>query len=174
MNFLNIEFKARCSDFGSVRAVLEQHGCEFMGVDHQVDTYFNVPRGRLKLREGSIENNLIYYEREDRAGSKRSGGLLFENAPGSTLKDVLIRSLGVKVVVDKRREIYFVDGNVKVHLDEVKGLGSFVEVEAIDYDGSIGEVRLQAQCDRYMTEFGVSRADLIAESYCDLIAAQSP
>jgi adenylate cyclase class IV len=47
------------------------------------------------------------------------------------LKNILIRQLGVKIVVDKRRKIYFID-NVKFHFDVVENLGTFIEVEAID------------------------------------------
>jgi adenylate cyclase class 2 len=79
-----------------------------------------VTTGRLKLREGLFENFLIFYERENRDGPKESNVILCENNPGSALKEVLIKSVGVLVVVDKIREIYFID-NVKFHIDVVEG-----------------------------------------------------
>jgi adenylate cyclase class IV len=60
MTHLNIEFKARCDDSEQVKAVLRKYNARFHGRDHQIDTYFNCSQGRLKLREGDIENNLSH------------------------------------------------------------------------------------------------------------------
>lgn len=163
-----IEIKARTADHDRIRAVLRARGARFVGLDHQVDTYFPVAHGRLKLREGAIENALIHYHREDRAGPKHSQVSLFANPPGSTLKAILRDALGVDVVVDKQREIYFLD-NVKVHLDEVAGLGTFVEIEAIDGDGSRPLEALRAQCEELMAAAGIVADDLLAVSYGDLL-----
>lgn len=163
---MNVEIKARCGSQDRIREVLKS--ADFRGCDHQVDTYFKVGFGRLKLREGNIENNLIHYCREDKEGPKQSDIVLFKSEPGSELKELLTRALGVLVVVDKQREIYFV-GNVKFHLDVVKGLGSFVEIEAIDEDGSIGKDRLLEQCRFYLDLFQISEDDLVSVSYSDLL-----
>jgi predicted adenylyl cyclase CyaB len=79
---------------------------------------------------------------------------------------MLAAALGLMVAVDKRREIYFV-GNVKIHLDEVAGLGKFLEVEAIGHLEDRGQ--LQAQCDEFVREFGVKQEDMVAGSYSDLL-----
>ncbi|WP_456426593.1 class IV adenylate cyclase [Rhodocaloribacter sp.] len=168
MAFVNVEIKARCADHASIREVLRSQGARFAGEDHQVDTYFAVPKGRMKLREGNIENALIFYDRADRSGPKRSDVWLYRMEPDPALKVLLTAALGVRVVVDKRREIYFVD-NVKVHLDRVAGLGAFVEIEAIDEDGSIGEAALQAQCEAFLRLFRIAPRDLVAHSYSDLL-----
>ena len=168
MEHLNIEIKAHCADPAAIRAILREHGADFKGTDHQIDTYFNVPSGRLKLREGNIENALIFYERSDQAGPKQSNIMLHQTAPQSDLKPLLTKALGVKVTVDKSREISFI-GNVKFHLDTVAGLGSFVEIEAIDADGSLGRARLLAQCQEYLTLFKIQDADLVEGSYSDLL-----
>ena len=76
--------------------------------------------------------------------------------------------MGTKVVVDKKRKIFFIE-NVKFHLDEVNGLGPFVEIEAIDTKGDIGEEKLQEQCQYYMDLFGIKSTALIAVSYSDLL-----
>ncbi|MBL7709922.1 MAG: hypothetical protein JNJ86_12680, partial [Chitinophagaceae bacterium] len=68
MSFLNVEIKARCADASFIRNYLLNQGAEFKGTDLQTDTYFNVTNGRLKLREGNIENALIWYERTNQAG----------------------------------------------------------------------------------------------------------
>lgn len=165
---INVEFKARCEDAERIRSLLAERGADYKGKDHQVDVYFNVPMGRLKLRKGVIENSLIAYEREDYAGAKQSRVRLFQTEPESSLEDILTTTLGVKIVVDKERHIYFID-NVKFHVDNVAGLGNFVEVEAIDKQGTIGRERLQEQCDYYRTLLGVRDEDLLAESYSDLL-----
>lgn len=151
-----------------VRTVLDGMGSRLVGTDHQVDTYFRVPEGRLKLREGNIENSLIHYLRPDQSGPKTSDVLLYRVAPDPALKAVLERALGVLVVVDKQREIRFVD-NVKIHLDTVQGLGTFLEIEAIDADGSRTEAELLLQCQAFMEAFGVSDDDLVERSYSDLL-----
>ena len=71
------------------------------------------------------------------------------------------------MMVEKRRDIYFID-NVKFHLDEVEGLGTFVEIEAIDYDGTIGSEQLLAQCHTFLTLFDIQPDQLVAVSYSDL------
>ena len=168
MPHINIEIKARTTEPDRIREILKTNNADFIGVDHQVDTYFKVATGRLKLREGNIENHLIYYERENTMGPKKSSVMLFKNNPDSNLKEMLINSLGVLTVVDKHREIYFI-GNVKFHLDNVVGLGTFVEIEAIDKDGTIGNEKLLEQCNYYLNLLLVSKEDLLATSYGDLL-----
>ncbi|HMK04274.1 MAG TPA: class IV adenylate cyclase, partial [Ferruginibacter sp.] len=162
MPILNIEFKASTDKLAELEALLQQHNPLFTGEDHQVDTYFNVIAGRLKLREGNIENALIHYEREDFAGAKSSHVLLYQHQPDKALKEILIKTLGIKAVVGKRRRIYFIN-NVKFHFDTVEGLGTFVEVEAIDKDGTIGKEKLQIQCDQYAALFAIA-----PEDYCSV------
>lgn len=178
MSILNIEFKASTNDLAALEALLLKHDPVLIGEDHQIDTYFNVPAlatessggqaGRLKLREGNIENALIHYEREDHAGTKSSHVLLYQHQPDKILKEILIKTLGIKGVVDKRRKIYFLS-NVKFHFDTVDGLGTFIEVEAIDKDGSIGKEKLQAQCNKYAALFGIEEKDFCCVSYSDMV-----
>ena len=149
--------------------ILLQKNAKFQGTDSQVDTYFKVPTGRLKLREGNIENNLIYYEREDKPGIKESKVILYKANPDKALKQILEKTLGVSVIVDKLREIFWID-NVKFHIDKVKGLGTFVEIEAIDYEGKIGKDKLFEQCKEYLDLFEIPEEDLISCSYSDLLA----
>jgi adenylate cyclase, class 2 len=163
-----IEIKARCSDHSEVRKILHSLSADFKGTDHQVDTYFNVSNGRLKLREGDIENYLIHYLRENKEGPKQSDVLLYRSSPGSSLKSILIQSLGVLAIVDKLREIYFID-NVKFHLDNVKDLGTFIEIEAIDSDGTLSPEKLLSQCRHYMQLLNIPDEDLISRSYSDML-----
>lgn len=168
MNQLNIEIKARSSNQDFVREILRSRGAEFKGIDHQIDTYFNVTSGRLKLREGNIENSLVHYEREDIDSPKQSHVTFYKSADKNSLKEILTKSLGILAVVDKTREIYFID-NVKFHIDIVKNLGTFVEIEAMDFDGKIGKDKLFEQCDYYIKLFKIRRGDLISNSYSDML-----
>jgi len=168
MSILNIEFKAATTKSAILEERLLQFQPTFIGEDHQVDTYFNVPLGRLKLRQGNIENALIHYLRENISGSKSSHVLLYKHQPDNSLKDVLTEALGVKAVVDKTRRIYYIK-NVKFHFDSVKELGNFVEVEAICTDGSVDKEMLQQQCDQFIKLFEINPGDFVAVSYSDLI-----
>lgn len=171
MNKTNVEIKARCAHPEDIKELLDKQQADFKGVDRQVDTYFKVSKGRLKLREGNIENSLIHYYRPDQAGPKQSDVTLFKNRPNSDLKDILLAALEEMVVVRKSRSIYFID-NVKFHVDEVDELGSFVEIEAIDSDGKIGIDTLHQQCQTYLNLFHIKEADLIEVSYSDMLLAQ--
>jgi adenylate cyclase, class 2 len=168
MSAINIEFKASVDNITAFEEKLLALQPVFAGLDHQIDTYFNVPEGRLKLREGNIENALIYYERSDEAGAKQSNIILYQHTPDKNLKAILSKTIGVKVVVDKKRKIYFIN-NVKFHFDVVDALGTFIEVEAIDRDGSIGIATLQQQCDYYASFFNIQQQQYIAVSYSDML-----
>lgn len=169
MSFLNIEIKAHCHDPERIRQLLKQRKAIFKGKDHQIDTYFKCKHGRLKLREGNIERHLIHYDRENSSGPKKSIVTLYRLQPNSILKEILTKSLGVLIVVDKKREIYYIN-NVKFHIDKVQGLGSFIEIEAIDNTGDIGQSQLQQQCEKYIQLFGVQSEDLIDCSYSDMLS----
>lgn len=173
MSYINIEIKAKCFHPEKVEAFLLSNGARFVGVDHQKDTYFNVPAGRLKLRQGNIENTLIFYNRPDQDGPKQSDFYLSKMNDGAATGRLLEAALGVKVVVDKYRKIFYID-NVKFHIDEVPELGSFVEIEAgnlADPSKTIDD--LKKQCDFYMKCFEINDGDLIHHSYSDMILAKN-
>lgn len=175
-----VEVKAQTDRAEQIREILVGSNARFVGTDHQIDTYFDSPHGRLKLREGSIENHLIYYDRPNQTESKTSKVLLYrpnpepipEIGPRTELKALLRAAMGQKLEVDKMREIYFID-NVKFHIDEVKLLGQFVEIEAIDEDGSRTEAILRKQCEEYVKLLQIKPNDLIGCSYSDLVAAKT-
>jgi predicted adenylyl cyclase CyaB len=171
MSFLNVEIKARCSDVSVVRQWLLDHDAMFKGIDEQTDTYFNTPNGRLKLREGNIENNLIYYERSSQAGPKESRFTLVNIPDAESIKEVLRSSMGIKIVVVKKREIYYLE-NVKFHIDDVAGLGTFVEIEAGNILADLGKEELEKQCKFYMKAFGIEETDLITNSYSDMLTSE--
>jgi predicted adenylyl cyclase CyaB len=168
MTQLNIEIKAKSRNQDFVKEVLKSLNAKFVGVDNQLDTYFKINSGRLKLREGNIENSLVHYDREDKEGPKQSNVTFYMSADNTSLKNILTNALGILVGVEKSREIYFID-NVKFHIDSVKDLGTFVEIEAMDSDGKIGKDKLLEQCNHYLDLFKIKKVDLISNSYSDLL-----
>jgi predicted adenylyl cyclase CyaB len=168
MNRINIEIKAKCQNQDKIRKILKSLKADFKGTDHQIDTYFKIKSGRLKLREGNIENCLIFYKRKNISGPKQSEVILYEAELMTPLKKILTEILGQLVIIDKKREIFFIK-NVKFHLDSVKNLGTFVEIEAIDDKGVMSKNKLLKQCDHYLKLFNIKKSDLISKSYSDLL-----
>jgi len=168
MSIAIIEIKARCADPESIRKRLLSLGALTIGTDHQIDTYFVVPKGRMKLRRGNIENTLIQYQRSNKSGPKLSDVKLYKPQNVDALYTTLCAALPVLIEVDKQREIYFID-NLKFHIDSVIDLGNFIEIEAIDEKGDIGLSKLNEQCAYYVQLFDVDSADLMTHSYSDML-----
>ncbi|HEX6389128.1 MAG TPA: cytidine deaminase [Solirubrobacteraceae bacterium] len=163
----NVEFKARDADPASTLAAALAAGAADSGTLHQVDTYFSVPNGRLKLREQEPGGAwLIPYTRADAAEARVSTYSLVEVADASSLKAALADALGIDVVVAKRRRLLLLD-NVRIHLDEVEGLGSFVELEAVVGDDVEAEhVRVAS----LREALGIPEDAIVAEGYAQLLA----
>lgn len=168
MAHLNVEFKARCDHPDEIVQRLLALGAQSQGVDSQTDVYYRVAKGRLKLRRGEVENNLIHYDRPDTHAPKESQVSMVSADAECALDDVLDAALERDVVVSKQRHILWLE-NVKFHVDGVAGLGSFLEIEAIDYNGDLGRETLQEQCHKYMHALGVSPDQLEARSYSDML-----
>jgi homotetrameric cytidine deaminase len=130
----NVELKTRDADpEATLRRALEL-GASDEGVLRQRDTYFGRARGRLKLREqeggqGPVAQ-LIAYERPDDEHARTSDYRIAEVADPDALREALDAALGTRVVVDKRRHLLLYE-NVRIHLDDVEGLGAFVELEGV-------------------------------------------
>ena len=84
------------------------------------------------------------------------------------LKEILNHLFDVLIVVEKEREIYFLD-NVKIHLDSVKGLGFFVEIEVIDKDDILNKKEMEERCYSLMSFLGIEKENLVDKSYSDLL-----
>jgi predicted adenylyl cyclase CyaB len=166
----NIEIKARLGNLPAARDVAQAIATDFLGVQEQTDTYFLCPRGRLKLREiAGAEAQLICYQRPDQDAPKASDYQLVPIAEPAALKAALEAALGLRGVVRKRREI-FLHHNVRIHLDEVQGRGTFLEFEAVlgpGLDDRAGQAQLQELLDR----FGILPDDLLSGSYGDAVSS---
>ena len=170
MKHINIEIKARTTKYkqDKIRKILLQSFAKFIGVDNQVDTYFKVEEGRLKIRKGDFENYLVYYNREDKEDSKQSNVELYSLLKHSYLEKIIRKTHDILVIIDKKREIYFIN-NVKFHIDYVKNLGTFIEIEAISKNKTIPIEKIKKQCDYYKSLFNINNKDLIKNSYSDML-----
>jgi predicted adenylyl cyclase CyaB len=169
MSIRNIEIKCKHNAPSKIEEILLAQGAKYIGTDFQTDTYFNTPIGRLKLREGNIENNLIFYNRIESKSLKDSNISLYPVTDDpSKIKDILDQAYGISVIVRKERKIFFI-GNIKFHIDWIDDLGSFIEIEAIDDDGSIDLNTLKDQCAKYIRLLELDPNDFIDQSYSDMI-----
>jgi adenylate cyclase, class 2 len=163
---VNAEFKARCSDPRDAIRRVRAAGARWLSREHQVDTYYRVAEGRLKVRETGSRAELVWYFRGDTLRSKRSDVLMLRVSDPDSVKETLSRNLGVKVVVDKLRRVYLRE-NVRLHIDAVRDLGQFVEIEAV---GQAKDFKtLQKQAEDMARILGLRRPDLIRDSYSDLL-----
>ena len=165
----NLELKARHAHLNAARkAVRALAEVRTGGVEMQVDTYFQVSNGRLKLREINDESaTLIFYERPDRAEARICKYQLVPIMDPTVMKIALGAALGIRGVVRKRREIYFWH-NVRIHLDEVADLGTLVELEAVlapEDDENVAQERLDHLCEA----MGIAESDLLGQSNADLL-----
>lgn len=166
----NIEIKARYNDFAHARRCVAQLGGAFSERLEQTDVYFRVPNGRLKLRHiRGRPANLIFYRREDRPEARESSYEIYRTEQPQELEQVLAAAFGVVARVVKRRELLLID-NVRVHLDTVEQLGTFIEFEAVLQAGREAAAE-KARLDRYLPLFGVEPDAVLAHSYLDLLLA---
>ena len=164
----NIEIKARVIDPASLRQRVEALSESTGELIVQDDTFFHTPRGRLKLRVMAPDNGqLIYYERIDEAGPKRSDYLISVTREPDSLKAALSAALGVRGRVRKERWLYWA-GQTRIHLDEVEGLGSFIELEVVLQPGQNAEEGLMV-AEALMQQLGLQETDLIDGAYIDLL-----
>jgi predicted adenylyl cyclase CyaB len=165
----NIEWKARARDPQRQRQLAERLANGPPELLEQIDTFFSVAHGRLKLRQLAAERGeLIYYERSDQAGPKQSTYSLAATNQPEALAALLAQALGVRGVVHKRRWLYRA-GQTRIHFDEVEGLGSFLEVEVVLQPGQAireGE-RIAEEARR---QLAVHDEDLVEVAYIDLLA----
>jgi homotetrameric cytidine deaminase len=158
----NLEIKARDADPPRSLELALALGADDQGEIAQRDTYFGRTGGRLKLREQTPgDTELIQYRRPDDEGPRTSEYRVVPVAEADALREALDAALGTLVVVEKRRRLLLWEG-VRIHLDEVEGLGTFVELEAPGDDAV-------AKVDRLLAALEIADGDLVAGSYSDLL-----
>jgi len=166
----NIEIKARVEDFDALKTRAESLSDRAVQVLPQEDTFFNTEKGRLKLRILAPDlGYLIYYERPDQDGPKRSDYHLAKTEDPESLKNVLTLALGIRGVVRKTRYLYMVE-QTRIHLDEVEGLGHFMELEVVMQEGQ-SDAEGQSIAENLMRRLGIREEALIDRAYMDLLEA---
>ncbi len=163
----NIEIKARAHNFEEIKSRAEELSDAPVQIIPQQDTFFNTPQGRLKLRVLTDHAELIYYTRPDQEGPKRSDYHITRSVDPENLKRVLELAYGIRGEVKKTRYLYLV-GQTRVHLDDVEGLGQFMELEVVMCEDQ-SDTEGQKIAEDLMSALGVARADLVDGAYMDLI-----
>jgi len=164
----NIEIKARVRDFASLQKAATRLSDVPCQVIAQVDTFFVCPQGRLKIRDLRPDHGqLVYYRRQDIAGPKHSDYRIFETDNPAGLKSILEEAYGVRGVITKTRYLYMV-GQTRIHLDDVQGLGKFMELEVVLQPGQT-DFEGPAIAQNLIHELRIEDTDLIEAAYMDLI-----
>jgi len=164
----NIEIKAKIHDLENAHSIASILSEQPKDEINQRDTFFNVATGRLKLRDflnGS--GQLIYYIREDRPDPTGSYYQVTSVSDPGSMRRVLAESLGVKGEVEKTRTLYL-NGRTRIHIDEVKNLGSFLELEVVlaeneNHSNGISEAT------EIMSKLSVTEEQLVQCAYIDLL-----
>ncbi|HYN91566.1 MAG TPA: CYTH domain-containing protein, partial [Thermoleophilaceae bacterium] len=166
----NVELKARDPDPARSLERALALGAEDQGEIRQRDTYFARARGRLKLRQQEPgDDELIQYSREDSTDARTSSYRRVPTEEAEALREALDGAYGTLVTVTKRRRLLLWEG-VRIHLDEVEGLGSYLEFEAVAEPGSdLSEEHRKVE--RLREELEVADNQLVAASYSDLLDA---
>lgn len=165
----NIELKAKLPSFELALAACKAIGAAPQGDIYQVDTYFDVPHGRLKLREANPgQTELVHYHRPDVAGAKGCEYTL--ESVDHTIKPMLAAALGILTVVEKVRTLYLWE-NVRIHLDRVEGLGDFLEFEAVQPPGALDEDGYK-KLTFLSDQFTIDEHDHLTHSYLDMKLAR--
>lgn len=167
----NIEIKARVTDLAAVAARAAEVADEGPVEIRQDDTFFACERGRLKLRAFSAqEGELIFYRRTDQRGPKQSFYIRTPTSSPDSLREALTLAYGEAGRVRKRRTL-FMAGRTRIHLDQVEGLGDFLELEVVlrEHEPLDAGVR---EAEDLMARLQVQPSQLVDRAYVDLLAAQ--
>jgi len=165
----NIEIKAFCPDKDIVLDVINRMNLPFKGSFHQTDTFYNVPKGRLKLREDKDGARLIPYIRKNQKGPRTSSYVLLPVDDPDITSDILEEMFGIRSVVEKKRQVWMYD-NVRIHLDVVEGLGTYIELEGI-IDGHANGADTLEKVELLMELLHITEEHLVSRAYVDLLEA---
>lgn len=168
----NIELKARHTDLASATNVARRLGATLHSSERQHDTYFRVVHGRLKLRQRWVDgrqlpSELIWYLRPDAPQARASDYSLVPTDRGEALCAQLTGALGVAIEVSKQRTVYLHD-HVRIHLDQVDKLSTFIEFEAI-VDAECDDAKAHEKLERLCIAFAIMPEHIVSVSYADLL-----
>ncbi len=164
----NLEFKARLASLTTAHRLAQELTTRDPVREFQVDTYFHAPRGRLKLREiDQCRGQLIWYQRADQAAARESHYHLAEITDMAAISQLLSAVLGIRCRVEKQRTVYWYE-NVRIHLDEVGSLGTFIEFEAV-ITTAAERAAAVGQLEFLSAALEISATDVLTMSYGDMM-----
>lgn len=171
----NVEFKAELRDPSLARGIARTLGASLVSTLDQTDTYFRVPHGRLKRRESVHADTgerepveFIFYDRANIARPKLSNFTIYSE--DEARQRFGIRPMPIWVVVKKRREVWMA-GATRIHIDQVEGLGAFIECEALVSQKQT-VVKARQRNEEFRKAFMPATGEPIAVSYSDMLAPE--
>jgi len=167
LSMRNVESNFRCTDHDGVRVRAMANGAADQGIIEQRDVFFMVPQGRLKLRYINSHGKLIAYKRDNVAEARPSDYRIFSTDEPQVLEEVLGRALTVVETVEKSRRL-LIHRHTRVHLDDVAGLGRFVELETVV--GEIEDEDAQKEHAELVALLGLETCERVAVAYVDLLS----
>jgi adenylate cyclase class 2 len=164
----NIELKSVCTNLHSAKQKCKQIKAKYKGILKQIDTYFNINPGRVKLRNvNGRKFELIYYSRVGKGSEMESDYEIIKLSDDKEIKSIMKSTIGIRGIVKKKRELYIFE-NVRIHLDTVSKLGTFIEFEIVCK--SPKDLKETPRKMNYLKKvFEIKQKNLISKSYIDLI-----
>ncbi len=164
----NIEIKAYLHQFEHCLQVAKTLANTSGEIIEQEDIFFHSNTGRLKLRIfDQNHGQLIFYQRDNLSGPKSSHYEISTTSEPQQLKTVLANAYPIRGIVKKIRTLYLI-GRTRLHLDQVDGLGNFIELEVVMQEAESPETGI-AEAHDLMQKLGIDQADLIDCAYIDLL-----
>ncbi len=160
----NLELKISVTSHQSLKKILEQIGAENRGILKQKDVYYSIPNGLLKLRIENGNENLIFYNRNEKDKNRWSDFEVLEIAKGKGER-FFNNLFDVEVIVKKKRELFYYD-DTRIHLDTVKFLGKFLELETLVING---KVDAKKRFEKIISILKLDESKQIRKSYRDLL-----
>lgn len=167
---VNLEIKVKVSNLLEIKNIALSINAKYSESLRQIDTYFHVAHGRLKLREiNESHAELIYYDREESFRQRLSSFEQYPTKNPSLMKRLLIQACGMRGIISKRREVFLLNNDTRIHFDEVDGLGEFIEFEIPAIDLDLARKKMEF----LIKQFRIRESDFIRPSYIDLMILSS-
>lgn len=163
-NYKDYTIKAKVSDTETIERLLTQMNANYVGLDIQTDFYFETEKGKLKYRQGTIENLITHYERAIISGVERTIVYRYDKNPTIDQIEKLRKGQKQIGVTKKERKIYRID-NIKIHLDKLPDGQRFIEIEASDLTNQFTDTDLMIQCLRIKSKLLIRDNDLVKTGY---------
>ncbi len=162
--YKDITIKARLINADQIEKIIQSMNARFIGKDLQTDRYFETPKGKLKWREGLIENLITHYERSKENGVEKTIVYRYDLNPSPELIEDLFKNHTHIGTIKKERKIYKLN-NIKIHIDKLPNNEEFIEIEAIDLKNEFTIEELRTQCQSLKEKLIINDSDLVPTGY---------